>query len=65
MNHIGPKVYELRQRYDMSQATLAKLVGTDQAIISRIENGIHGNLTLDLVQRLAQALRTTVSELTR
>jgi transcriptional regulator with XRE-family HTH domain len=65
MNNIGPKVYELRQRRDMTQAELAKLVGTDRAIISRIENSIHGNLTMSLVDRLASALKTTAAELLR
>lgn len=65
MHNLGPKVYELRQRYDLRQADLAKLVGTDRATISRIENSVHDNLTMSLVERLAVALKTTAAELLR
>ena len=46
----------------MSQAELSKRVGTDQAHISRIENGEAGG-SIDLITRIARELDVTASEL--
>lgn len=47
----------IRARHDagLSQAALAKKVGTGQAVISRVENGTMSP-TLDMVTRLARGL---------
>ena len=51
-----------RARADLSQAELAKRVGSDQAIISRIERGTSMG-TPELLQAVARELKTTVSYL--
>ncbi|MBI2338412.1 helix-turn-helix transcriptional regulator [Candidatus Daviesbacteria bacterium] len=50
---------EARIKNNLSQRDLAKKVHTSQAAISRIE-AMHGNPSLNLLKRIAQALGTKV-----
>jgi transcriptional regulator with XRE-family HTH domain len=52
---IALEVTTLRTRLGLSQSELAARVGTRQASISRLENGM-GNPGLDLLKRVARAL---------
>lgn len=52
---IGDIIRTARYRYGVSQATLALRAGTTQAVVSRIESGLHAP-TLEMVQRLLAAL---------
>ncbi|NLR32824.1 helix-turn-helix transcriptional regulator [Lactobacillus sp. ZJLC3-7] len=46
---------EARENAKLSQSELAKLVGTSQNAISRVENG-NGNPSLKTLTRIAEAL---------
>lgn len=45
----------IRAEKGISQATLAEMVGANQATISKIEKGV-GNPTLSMINRIAKAL---------
>ena len=49
---------ELREVSGLSQRALARASGANQATISKIESGETGNVTIDVVLRLAYALKT-------
>ncbi len=49
------QIISLRQRRGMTQADLAKAIGTRQANVSRLER-FDTNLTLDTLEKVAQAL---------
>ena len=54
---LAQLVTSLRQRAGLTQSALAKLIGTSQPNISRLENGEHAALpSLDLLVRIADAL---------
>ena len=55
-------IREIRKRQNMTQSTLAQLVETTQAAISRYENGENA-LTLDTAVRIAAALHCKVDDL--
>lgn len=52
------KLISLREESKISQAELAKKVGTTQSVISRIENG-NVNIGIDMIQRIASAFGRT------
>lgn len=52
---IAEKVSHLRRIKKMSQATLAKKVGTTQSNIARLESG-NENFTIQTLSRVARAL---------
>lgn len=56
---IMKKLIEVRAQKGMTQSTLAKKIGTKQSAIARLENG-HGNPSLALLQKLADALDSTL-----
>jgi transcriptional regulator with XRE-family HTH domain len=53
---LAKQVIRCRIDRNLSQAQLAKLVGTSQPAIARLESGNHTNLTLGFLSRLAKAL---------
>ena len=53
---IAKSIYELRTRAGLSQAELAKRVGTTQSVISRLEDADYGGHSLSMLQRIAAAL---------
>lgn len=56
---LSCKLIEARLKSKMSQRDLAEKVHTSQAAISRIE-AMHGNPSLSLLKKIAQALGTTI-----
>jgi len=56
------KLKELRTQQGMSQTAMAKKVRVTQAYIAMLEKG-QENPTLDVLERLAKALKVTVAEL--
>ena len=52
------KLISLREESKVSQAELAKKIGTTQSVISRIENG-SVNIGIDMIQRIASAFGRT------
>lgn len=56
---LAKKLIEARLKSNLSQRGLAEKVHTSQAAISRIE-AMHGNPSLSLLKRIAQALGTKI-----
>lgn len=59
---IGQRLRVLRQARGITQARLARLLGTHQTGISQVERG-HRGLTLQQVVKLARVLETSTDEL--
>ncbi|MBI2009785.1 MAG: helix-turn-helix transcriptional regulator [Candidatus Chisholmbacteria bacterium] len=55
---IGAMI-EARIKKGLTQAKLAKKIGTKQSVISRLETG-HANPSLNFLRKLASALDTTL-----
>lgn len=53
---LGQLIYDLRTAAELSQAALAKRMGTTQSVISRLEEGGGSNNRLDTLARVAIAL---------
>ncbi|MBR2659469.1 UDP-N-acetylglucosamine 1-carboxyvinyltransferase [Candidatus Saccharibacteria bacterium] len=56
---LGGVVAHLRQEKGLTQSELAKLVGTSQPAIYRIEQG-RQNISLDMVKKLSSALKSPI-----
>jgi predicted transcriptional regulator len=57
---IARKIYELRTKAGLSQAELAKKVGTTQSVISRLEDADYDGHSLAMLRRIASALQKRV-----
>jgi DNA-binding XRE family transcriptional regulator len=57
---IAQKIYELRTKARLSQAELAKKVGTTQSVISRLEDADYDGHSLAILRRIASALEKRV-----
>jgi len=57
------KLKTLRTQRGLSQEVLAKRVKVTQPYITMLESGAFRNPTLDVLHRLAKALKVTVAEL--
>lgn len=53
---IAGQIYELRTQAGLSQAQLAKMVGTTQSVISRLEDADYNGHSLNMLRRIAKAL---------
>jgi transcriptional regulator with XRE-family HTH domain len=60
---LGKKIKTLRNEADLTQEKLGELTGLDRTYISDIERGIR-NPSLKSLQKLANALHTSISDLT-
>ncbi len=54
---IAQQVYDLRNEAGISQRQLAELVGTQQSVISRIEDSDYEGHSLTMLKRIAKALK--------
>jgi transcriptional regulator with XRE-family HTH domain len=54
---IARKIHDLRQRAEMSQRELAKLVGTTASVICRLEDADYDGHSLSMLIRIATAPR--------
>ncbi|MBU2054855.1 MAG: helix-turn-helix domain-containing protein [Proteobacteria bacterium] len=52
---LAMKIAELRDKNGLSQQQLAKLMGTSQQAISRIESGEYEGFTLKTLEKIAEA----------
>ena len=52
---LAMKIAELRNQKGLSQLELAKLMGTSQQAISRIESGEYEGFTLKTLEKIAEA----------
>ena len=59
---IGERVRELRQQRDLTQAQLAKAIGTHAPNISSIEHGLRG-VSIQQIVKLSRALRVSPEEI--
>jgi transcriptional regulator with XRE-family HTH domain len=59
---FGRRIRRIRNAKNISQTILAERVGTDQATISRIENGKQ-ETCLRFIEELAMGLKTPMGEL--
>lgn len=57
---IGNMIYDAREEAGLSQTQLAKLVGTQQSVISRLEDADYEGHSLAMLQRIAKALGKTL-----
>jgi len=57
---IAGQIYNLRTKAGLSQAQLAKLVGTTQSVISRLEDADYNGHSLNMLSRIANALNCRV-----
>ena len=57
---IGRKIYDLRAKAKLSQAELARKVGTTQSVISRLEDADYYGQSLQMLRRIASALQKRV-----
>lgn len=57
---VAQRIYELRQHAGLSQAELAKRVGTTQSVISRLEDADYDGHSLAMLNRIAAAVERRV-----
>ncbi len=57
---VGQIVYDLRTEADLSQEALAKIAGTSQSIISRVENADYEGSALEMLYRVCSALHRQI-----
>ncbi len=57
---IAHKIYELRTNATLTQAQLAKLVGTTPSAISRLEDADYEGHSLAMLRRIAEALHQRI-----
>jgi ribosome-binding protein aMBF1 (putative translation factor) len=58
---VAQLIYERRTAAGLSQKELAKLVGTTQSVISRLEDADYEGHSLTMLQRIARALGQRVT----
>ncbi len=58
--YIAGQIYNLRTQAGLTQAQLAKLVGTTQSVISRLEDADYDGHSLNMLRRIASALHCRV-----
>lgn len=58
---IAHAITELRRTLGLSQAELARRMGTKQQTVSRLESGDYEGYTLKTLQKIADATRTDLS----
>lgn len=57
---VARKIHELREAAGMTQAQLAKLVGTTPSVISRLEDADYEGHSLSMLRRIAASLNKRV-----
>lgn len=53
---VSQLIYDARKEADMTQQQLAKLIGTTQSVIARLEDADYQGHSLNMLQRIATAL---------
>jgi DNA-binding XRE family transcriptional regulator len=59
-DEVARKIYELRNKAGLTQAQLAKLIGTTASVISRLEDADYEGHSLAMLRRIAAALNQRV-----
>ena len=55
-DELARKIYELREQAGLTQARLAKLIGTSESVISRLEDSDYKGHSLTMLKRIAAAV---------
>ena len=55
---LGYKIHQLREKLGLTQAALAKRMGTKQQAIARLERGDYEGFTLKTLIKFAEATKT-------
>jgi ribosome-binding protein aMBF1 (putative translation factor) len=58
--HVAQLIYDSRTEAGLSQAELARLIGTTQSVISRLEDADYEGHSLSMLNKIAQVLNRTV-----
>ena len=58
--HVAQMIYDARNQAGLTQKELARLVGTTQSVIARLEDSDYGGHSLNMLQRIAAALQQRV-----
>jgi len=53
---VAQVVYDARKQAGLTQAQLARRIGTTQSVISRLEDSDYGAQSLSMLRRIARAL---------
>ena len=59
--NVGQLVHDLRVESGLSQTRLARIVGTSQSVISRVENADYEGSALEILARVCFALHRNIS----
>lgn len=57
---IAAQIYKLRTQAGLSQQKLARMIGTTQSVISRLEDADYNGHSLNMLHRIASALHCRV-----
>jgi DNA-binding XRE family transcriptional regulator len=55
-DELARKIYKLREQAGLTQARLAKMIGTTESVISRLEDSDYKGHSLTMLRRIAEAL---------
>ena len=58
--HVAQLIYDARTEAKLSQAELAKIIGTTQSVVSRLEDADYEGHSLSMLSRIAKALNREV-----
>ncbi len=57
---LARRLYEIREQAGLTQARLAKMVGTSESVISRLEDSDYRGHSLTMLRRIAKAVNKRV-----
>lgn len=55
-DELARKIYRLREQAGLTQARLAKMIGTTESVISRLEDSDYKGHSLRMLKRIAEAV---------
>ena len=55
-DQLARKIHELREEAGLTQARLAKMIGTTESVISRLEDSDYSGHSLTMLRRIASAV---------
>lgn len=58
--HVARMIYDARNKAGLTQKELAKLVGTTQSVIARLEDADYEGHSLNMLNRIAAALNKRI-----
>ena len=55
-DELSRRIYALREEAGLTQASLAKMIGTTESVISRLEDSDYSGHSLTMLRRIAEAV---------